>query len=324
MTEQDGLICAYQLDGESPERVMGWDELREAWSDGRILWVHLNYASEPARNWVEKESGLDVIAASALLAEETRPRAEEHEPGLLVNLRGVNLNPGADPEDMVSIRLWIDERRVITTRLRRLRAIDDIREAIRKGSGPRTTDAFLDQLARRLTSRMRPVIDALEDRLAEVEDAILEQQSFVMRTTLAGIRQQAISLRRYIGPQREALSNLISIDAPWMAEPSRRHLRESADRVTRIVEDLDTIRERAAVVQDELSNRLSDSMNRRMYALSVIAGLFLPLGLITGLLGINVAGIPGADTPWAFAAVCAFLGVIVLIEVLIFRRLKWM
>jgi zinc transporter len=60
-----------------------------------------------------------------------------------------------------------------------------------------------------------------------------------------------------------------------------------------------------------------------MYILSVIAAVFLPLGFLTGLLGINVAGLPGAETPWAFAAVCAILAVLAGLELWLLRRLKW-
>jgi zinc transporter len=175
-----------------------------------------------------------------------------------------------------------------------------------------------------LVDRKQPVIDGLEDRLDEQEDAVLAAKTFESRTALTIIRQQAIGLRRYLAPQGEALARLLTVELPWLRETTRRHLRERADRVTRIVEDLDAIRERAAVVQDELSNRLSDLMNKRMYALAAVAGLFLPLGLITGLLGINVAGIPGANVPFAFAIVCGLLVVIIVIEVLILRKLRWL
>jgi zinc transporter len=203
-------------------------------------------------------------------------------------------------------------------------AINDIRESVERGSGPWTTDTFLDRLIRGLTDRMSPVIESLEDRLGELEDAILEKQTIEMRTTLARIRQQAIALRRHISPQREALARLVTMESSWLTEASRHHIRESADHLIRIVEDLDELRERAAIIQDELSNHLSESMNRRMYSLSIIAGIFLPLGLITGLLGINVAGIPGAGTPWAFAVVCVVLAVIVILEIIIFRKLRWL
>jgi zinc transporter len=202
-------------------------------------------------------------------------------------------------------------------------AVEDIRSTIEQGRGPRTTASFIDEITSRLGDRMWPVIDDLEDRVAEVEDVVLTTRTRQTRTVLATIRQQAIGLRRFIGPQREALARLSTVETTWMDDVTRRHIRESFDRFTRGVEDLDAIRERAAVVQDELTNHLGDEMNRRMYALSLIAGVFLPLGFITGLLGINVGGIPGSDISWAFLAVCVVLVLIVGFEVFVFRRLKW-
>jgi len=101
-------------------------------------------------------------------------------------------------------------------------------------------------------------------------------------------------------------------------------LREIADRTTRFVEDLDSARERAAVTQEELMGRLSEQMDKRMYMLSLVAAVFLPLGFLTGLLGINVGGIPGAEFPWAFAIVTAGLITLVAIQVIVFRAKKWM
>lgn len=80
--------------------------------------------------------------------------------------------------------------------------------------------------------------------------------------------------------------------------------------MTRIGEELDAIRDRAQLVQEQIMDARAERMNRQMMVLSVAAALFLPLGLITGLLGINVAGIPGTETPWAFWAVCALLVVV--------------
>ena len=120
-----------------------------------------------------------------------------------------------------------------------------------------------------------------------------------------------------------------TLSIPEGAKPGlfkNRHLarlREVADDITRQVESLDAARERAAVVQDELMNRMSEQINKNMYVLSVIAGVFLPLGFVTGLLGVNVDGIPGDETPWAFAALCGLMLALVLFEVWLFRRFKW-
>ena len=65
-------------------------------------------------------------------------------------------------------------------------------------------------------------------------------------------------------------------------------------------------------------------MNKTMYVLSIVAGIFLPLGLLTGLLGINVGGIPGTEHPLAFMLVCVLLLIIAGGLVWLFKRMKWM
>ena len=83
------------------------------------------------------------------------------------------------------------------------------------------------------------------------------------------------------------------------------------------------IRERAQVVKDELQNMLADRLNKNMYVLSVIAAIFLPLGFLTGLLGINVGGIPGADNSMSFLIFCGILTAIVVFQIWLFKKMKW-
>ena len=91
----------------------------------------------------------------------------------------------------------------------------------------------------------------------------------------------------------------------------------------RYVEELDAIRERAQIVKDELANMIADRLNKNTYILSVIAAIFLPLGFLTGLLGVNIGGIPGVNSPIAFAVFCLLLTILVAVQVIIFRKLKW-
>ena len=323
MTEDSGLVAAYLLDGGGGGREIGWADI-EAWTPGQgALWVHLRRDIDDAIRWLRDKSGLDPLTVDALLAEETRPRSFPVGDGLIVILRGINLNPGADPEDMVSLRMWIDEHRIISVRARRLVAVSDAREMLAAGRGPRGTGEFLTEVAARLVDRMGQVIDDLEDRTDALEDEMLQTESREMRHRLADVRHEAILLRRYLAPQRDAMARLQTENVPWIDDRQKARLREVTDRVVRYIEDLDAVRERASVIQDELTNRLSEQMNRTMYHLTVVASIMLPLGFLTGLLGINVGGIPWADSPWGFAGVCAVLAAVVGAQVVLFRRLKW-
>ena len=170
---------------------------------------------------------------------------------------------------------------------------------------------------------MASVLSDLDEGLDSIEEQDEQTPAREQRKRLLELRRQAIRLRRYLSPQRDALARLSVERLAWLGERERLELREVLDRTTRYVEDLEAARERAALSQEELASALSEELNHRMYALSVVAGVFLPLSFLTGLLGINVAGIPGAETSWAFAAVCASLVLVGVAELLLFRRLRW-
>ena len=286
--------------------------------------MHLDINEASSKKWADAELAfLDPLTLDALFAEETRPRILEFDTGTLLILRGVNLNADAEPEDMVSIRLWIDSSRIISVRKRRLKAVTDLRERIEAGVGPHNAGDFITQLTSRLFERMEPVFTELDELLDDAEERVMEAADTKYRSQITDIRKQAIVFRRYIAPQRDVIAALRVSDPPWLSELHKRRLQESLDRVIRYIEDIDTIRERAQIVKDELTNALSDKMNKNLYLLSVIAAVFLPLGFLTGLLGINVGGVPGVDDPSAFWVFSGFLLVVVALQILLFKRWKW-
>ncbi len=323
MTTENGLINAVLLDGKGGGKLLDWSGVRGWTADQGALWVHLDFTTEGAQQWLVKDSGFDPLVSEALIADETRPRCAPVADGLLISLRGVNSNPGADPEDMVSIRLFCTEQRVVSTRRRRLLTIQDLVEAFERGEGPCTTGELTAMLADRLIERMTGVITALDERIDELEEKIIEEAGQQTRGELLELRREVIMLRRYLAPQREAMNRLQMEKVAWLSEHDRLQVREAFDKITRYVEDLDSARDRAGVANEELTSRLAEQMNARMYVLSLIAGLFLPLGFLTGLLGINVGGIPLAESPWGFFEVVVFLLVLVLIQIVVFRRKKW-
>jgi zinc transporter len=319
----DGLVAAYRLNGEGGGETLDWKQLEAGGVHDESLWIHLDYSCTETRHWLEEHSGLDAFAIDALLAEETRPRCTLIQGNLLLILRGVNMNPGSNPEDMVSIRIWSDGRRIISTRKRQLLSVSELRSDIESGNGPKTAAELITSLADKLVSRMSSVIAQIDDDIDDLEQQVLSLQSHQLRPLVSTLRRETISLRRYLAPQRDALSRLVSERLEWMDVASRVELREIADRTIRYVEELDAARERAIVVQEELMGRLSEQMDKRMYVLSIVAALFLPLGFLTGLLGINVGGIPGTDNSHAFAYVSIGLIGILALQFALFRWRKW-
>lgn len=308
MHEQHG-ISTYVLDGKggviaaTPGKQ---PDTADAGNTQAFTWVHLNRTAPEAVAWLNT-AGLEGIVVDALTAEETQPRFTVHGDCALLNLRGVNLNPGAEPEDMISIRIWIEPKRVISTVLRRLKAIDDLRDAIENRQAPVSPDDLIASLALRLADRAEPTIATLNEQIDALEEQVADGSVTASRDKLADVRRAAIVMRRYMFPQRDALYSMEIEDFVWLKERHRNRLREATGRITRLSEDLDAIRDRAQVVHDQIMDMRSETMNRQMLVLSIVAAVFLPLGLLTGLLGINVGGIPGSDDPQAFLVVCALL-----------------
>ncbi|MGP1274800.1 MAG: zinc transporter ZntB [Caulobacterales bacterium] len=286
-----------------------------------FVWVHLQRGDPRTATWLEEASGLDPVLIAALLAEDTRPRCTVHADGAIIILRGVNLMEGAEPEDMVSVRLWVERSRVIGVWVRPLRAVGDLVGAIERGLAPSSPGELVAKLVQRLADRMEPSVAELHEEIDTFEDALLDGEE-MERGALADLRRRAIRLRRHIGPQRDALTTLGIEDLSWLNEKDRTRIREAADKTTRILEELEVVRERASVVQDQIAEARAEKMNRYTLLLSVVAAIFLPLGLLTGLLGINVGGIPGEGNPWAFAIVSGVLVVIAGIQVALFRLMR--
>ncbi len=324
MVDENGeLVHALLLDGEGGARSLTTAEVR-AWQPQQgIIWLHFDFTASATRDWLEGSLNLPEIVVDALLSEETRPRSTVIDKGLLMSLRGVNLNPGANPEDMVSIRLWAEESRIVSTRRRRLLSVEDLAESMLAGNGPASTADLLIELCDRLVWRVNGTVDQFEDEVADLESRSLEQEDSDLRRDLATLRRQTIAVRRYLAPQREALNRLSMERLRWFSDADRMQIREITDRLIRNIEDLDALRERAGVTQEELTNRIAEQMNNRMYVLSIVAAIFLPLGTLTGLLGVNVGGIPGAEHPLGFPIFVILLVLIVAIEFVWFRRKKW-
>jgi zinc transporter len=320
----DHILLAYGFDGKGGGKALSGEDISKEIKAKNLAWVHMDANHPLTKTWLEQETSyLDPLIIDALLAEETRPRMTQINDGVLLILRGVNLNENADPEDMVSIRLWVDKHRIISVRKRKLKAVWDIEERLKNGMGPKDAGQFVCMLASRLFERMEPVLTELDDSADDIEEKIIETADVNLRSNIIDVRKQAIMFRRYMAPQRDAIGQLRMADLNWLNENHKRHLQESYNHVTRYVEDLDAIRERAQIVKDELANILSDRLNKNMYILSVIAAIFLPLGFLTGLLGINVGGIPGAGDQNAFFIFCGFLSAIVAMQIVLFRKLKW-
>jgi zinc transporter len=311
LNQGDSFLWAYHFTdvGATPKALA---ELKSAESTSGFSWVHLQSDAIDAQQTMD-DLGLPNSVAESLLALETRPKTLPLEGGLVVYLRGINTNPDADPEDMVSLRLWLTSKGIVSTRRRdrKLYSVQDVKDDIEQGIKIASVGDLLLEIIERLVDRISEMVDILDDELVAFETS--ESMGIKARKRLSVVRRQAASIRRYLAPQRDALDALYR-NNQFLTQEQAFTLREQTDRTTRYVEDLDLARERAIVLQDEVRNRIADRQGMVMYVLSLVTAIFLPLSFLTGVFGMNVGGLPGVDNPEAFSVLSfSMLGLVVLL-----------
>ena len=322
------LINAFEIDPNGTAQVISWETLKDSLpqiAEGRYLWVHLDWMGDGVRDWMINIAGTDPTITDTLSTRGTRPGVFFYDPGYSLNLRGVNLNAENDPADMISVRFWVTANMIITLRNQPLKAFDDIRNAIAENNAPSSIDDFILTVAERLAYRVENVVRGIEEEVEILEDdqeTVAEGKTLALRKRGSDIRNQLSRLRRHLAPQRDALSNYVEQKPTWSDKRYKRRARALTDKTIRLVEEFDSLRERIQIVNENLMAMESEQMNRTMYWLTVIAGLFLPISFVTGLLGINVGGLPATDSPYGFLGVSLILAVITAFEIWLFKKLR--
>ncbi len=319
------LLFGRVLDGKGGARPIDWEEA-QGWTPihaDEVLWLHLHRACPGLEDWLKFKLHVPEPTAEMLVSDMTRPRAICEGETLVATLRDLNFNPGAEPEDMISMQLWSDGQRLLTLRRAPQQSPNEIRDQLDHGMGPRDAGAMITQIAELMIDHLSGAvidINATIDRLEDnCDDLAMEDRA----RQIAEIRRDCLALQRHISPQHEALQQ-ISRDAPdWFETHDRREIAESIARLRRHLDDINISKESAVVLQDELRARAQAVSQDATYKLGVMAGVFLPLTFFTGLLGSNVAGIPWNNEPWAFWGVVGASALITIAILALFWRRRW-
>ena len=270
-----------------------------------FLWIHIDGIKDDVDGLLAQFSHIPHQAVAALKAHETRPRCTEFGEGALINMRGLGAPSAIDGDSLVSIRFWAERGLAITLSFRELDALERVIAHMLAG-GVRDPGDLISATAMEIAETLDPVVAELGDAMDTMESEVLEEENTGERRKVAQLRAEAISYRRFLSPQRQATERLMALNADWIEPDDRLHFQEAADRYARMVEELESVRERAALTHEALTDLRAEHMNKQALILAIVALVFLPLTFITGLLGMNVEGIPYAKEPWAFWGVVAF------------------
>ena len=290
---------AYRVADGRAERI----EIKAACSaTGDLVWVHLTTNNEEAEQWLSDTARLPDYVVDALITTESRPRCEALDKGAFLNLRGRSNEEMTTSDPLASIRIWAEAGRVISVTRRALTAVEAVVTAIEGGEIKDPGD-LIAEFAGAITEELDPEVGDLGDSLDDCEAGLTADKVFELRRGVTKVRVAAIGYRRFLNPQRAALEKLASLPCDWLQDDDRLHLNSAADRAARMAEELEAIRERAALMHEALTDLRAEQIDSRGLLISIIALIFLPLTFLTGLYGMNVEGLPYAKEPWAFDAI---------------------
>jgi zinc transporter len=199
--------------------------------------------------------------------------------------------------------------RVFSVTRKPLIAVGEVEKMVEHGQ-VRDPGDLIAAFATAITADLDPDVASLGDELDDCEEQLDANRVFELRRTVSKVRVAAIGYKRFLSPQRAALEKLAALPGAWLADDDRLHLSTAADRAARMAEELESIRERSALIHESLTDLRAEQIDNRSLIISVAAMVFLPLTFLTGLYGMNVKGLPYAEEPWAFDAIagaCAAL-----------------
>lgn len=280
-------------------------------------WYHCQRDHPGTLDWL-KQHEINPAAIEAILADDTRPRFQRFGPeSFVMILRGINLNQGAEPDDMLSLRMLWHKGTLISTRKVTSKAIAIIIDKLEHHQGPES----LPELLLEIITGLHIIIDDFIHPIEALLDKIDFQKGKEVQE-IQTLHPKLLKLKRYLKPQKYVLQDLLASDIDEL-KPLNAYFRNSLDTVVRINESIDFYLEQFNVYLLNVSQHQAEMMNRNTYLFSMMAGIFLPAGFLTGLLGVNVGGIPGTDNPFVFSLFCIGLLTVVVLEVAILKKLRF-
>lgn len=272
--------------------------------------------------WLKKEIG--DFNADILTVPSTRSRCTVFEDKAMIVLRVAR--PGAEPDDVGRqlLALWMEKGRIIVASELNITDFLGITQWQQSNHAPVTPADLVARLALRAADRIEPLIERLGDSLDKIEETLMRQQTKDTRSRLSHLRRNLINFRRLIWPQRDVLNTLEIEDLSFFTARDRVRLREAGGRTARLGDELQSLSERAVLVHEQILDTRAEQMNRTMLILAAVTVVLMPLTVISGVLGMNVAGIPFHDSPYAFWIVSGVLVVLGLGIAMWMRKQKWL
>lgn len=297
----DGLLSAWLFlpDQHPAPLVLGEIERVLDRNEG-VVWVHLNATASPAKQWILGCRHLPEPIREDLLETDHRTRLEPLGSAIVGVIGDTVAGADPDPWRLSTLHFYLDRNCLISTRRRPVNCASKLGRAVRAGLSVGSSTELVVWLLHYAAQSIAERAVELARETDRSEDDVLSGHTAAARQRLGKARRRAAQLRRQVTLRPRAIDRLRSRLPGWVGENDRFELLDALDRMETLVDELQAIEQREAGLEAEVAARLSEETNRNLFILSVVTVIFLPMTLITGIFGMNVAGLPGLEDPSAF------------------------
>ncbi len=311
-SDKDGLVWGYLFEsGRAATPVDVAAAIGSLASNaGSFCWLHYSLSNAATERSMRAALKLPEPFYASLSERIGSTRLEQEDDNLIAVIHDVLYSTSFDSASVSTVSLCVTPRLVVSARLRPLRSVDRLREAIKSGQGFHTSAELLAHLLRDQADVLVGIVRETTARVDSVEDQVLANRALISRAELGTLRRSLVRLQRLLAPEPAALFRLLSRPPAWIQESDQQDLREAAEELTRAVADSVALNERVKLLQEELAALVNEQTNRTLYILTLVTVLALPINVVAGLMGMNVGGIPFAGHTHGFFAVVSILMVV--------------
>lgn len=323
-------VIGYGPDDVFERRIGQISDLKAIVGHASVTWVNVvGLGDVQILRQLSEVFALHDLALEDVVNLHQRAKVENYDDHLFI----VSRNPTSDADfDIEQTTLFLGANYVLTFQERASDCFEPIITRLRKNHS-RLRHSRADYLAYSLldaiTDAYFPILERVGEEIEELEQAVLRRPDAAQVGRLHEVKRDLLALRRSIWPQREMFNVLIRDESPFVSEQTRVFLRDCYDHSIQLLEIVETYREIATGLLDLYLSSVSTHMNEIMKVLTIIATIFIPLGFIAGLYGMNFDrtasawNMPELGWPWGYPLALGMMAAVAGGLILYFRKKGW-
>jgi zinc transporter len=294
-----GLVWAFHIYEDGTAEPIDIDRPVDLPRDG-YLWLHLNLADARVVRWLDT-SGIPAAPLALLRSRGTHQQLHAGSDCIYGVFSDLVRDIEKPTKEMAHLHFVMLEHLLISGRHRTLSAVETARQEVACGARRLTNVAELLEL---IVDHVADAVDGLANELTEsldaIEDQLLTERIGDERRKLTRLRQTCVQLHRQLSGLRTVFHRMDREGIDHLKPNLRVAAGKLAQRLDALDHDIVEMRDRARLMQEEVSAKMVEETNDHLHLLSILTMLFLPPTLVTGLFGMNTKGLPFTDNDNAF------------------------